>query len=67
MHAPSLLDVMLCYVMLSICEKKTNPKTIIKTCLHLCYECREDAVHVLGFEVSEEELKDGLKGSPIQR
>ncbi|XP_032367279.1 elongator complex protein 5 [Etheostoma spectabile] len=28
---------------------------------------REEAVHVLGFEVSEEELKDGLKGSPIQR
>ncbi|KAI3376408.1 hypothetical protein L3Q82_016888, partial [Scortum barcoo] len=28
---------------------------------------REEAVHVLGFEVSEEELKDGLKGSTIQR
>ncbi|XP_068444103.1 elongator complex protein 5 [Clinocottus analis] len=28
---------------------------------------REEAVHVLGFEVSEEELKDGLKGSPVQR
>lgn len=28
---------------------------------------REEAVHVLGFDVSEEELKDGLKGSPIQR
>eukprot|EP00064_Thunnus_orientalis_P006112 superscaffoldBa00000622_g6127 len=28
---------------------------------------REEAVHVLGFEVSEEELKDGLKGSAIQR
>lgn len=28
---------------------------------------REEAVHVLGFEVSEEELKDGLKGSHIQR
>lgn len=28
---------------------------------------REEAVHVLGFEVSEEELKDGLKGSSIQR
>ncbi|XP_070786124.1 elongator complex protein 5 [Enoplosus armatus] len=28
---------------------------------------REEAVHVLGFEVSEEELKDGLKVSPIQR
>lgn len=28
---------------------------------------REEAVHVLGFEVSEEELKDGLKGSPNQR
>lgn len=28
---------------------------------------REETVHVLGFEVSEEELKDGLKGSPIQR
>lgn len=27
---------------------------------------REEAVHVLGFEVSEEELKDGLKGSNIQ-
>ncbi|XP_037614767.1 elongator complex protein 5 [Sebastes umbrosus] len=28
---------------------------------------REEAVHVLGFEVSEEELRDGLKGSPVQR
>jgi len=28
---------------------------------------REEAVHVLGFEVSEEELKDGLKGSATQR
>ncbi|XP_034082222.1 LOW QUALITY PROTEIN: elongator complex protein 5 [Gymnodraco acuticeps] len=28
---------------------------------------REEAVHVLGFEVSEEELKDGLRGSPVQR
>lgn len=28
---------------------------------------REEAVHVLGFEVSEEELKDGMKGSPVQR
>ncbi|XP_073331212.1 elongator complex protein 5 [Pagrus major] len=28
---------------------------------------REEVVHVLGFEVSEEELKDGFKGSPIQR
>lgn len=28
---------------------------------------REETVHVLGFEVSEEELKDGLKGSAIQR
>ncbi|XP_054457722.1 elongator complex protein 5 [Anoplopoma fimbria] len=28
---------------------------------------REEAVHVLGFEVSEEELKDGLKGSHVQR
>lgn len=28
---------------------------------------REEAVHVLGFEVSEEELKDGLKGSSNQR
>ncbi|KAM8897278.1 elongator complex protein 5 [Spinachia spinachia] len=28
---------------------------------------REEAVHVLGFEVSEEELKDELKGSPVQR
>ncbi|XP_041821388.1 elongator complex protein 5 [Chelmon rostratus] len=28
---------------------------------------REEAVHVLGFEVSEEELKEGLKGSNIQR
>lgn len=28
---------------------------------------REEAVHVLGFDISEEELKDGLKGSPTQR
>lgn len=28
---------------------------------------REEAVHVLGFEVSEEELRDGLTGSPVQR
>uniref|UniRef100_A0A3Q3WGG4 Elongator complex protein 5 n=1 Tax=Mola mola TaxID=94237 RepID=A0A3Q3WGG4_MOLML len=28
---------------------------------------REEVVHVLGFEVSEEELKDGLKGSLVQR
>ncbi|XP_037333894.2 elongator complex protein 5 [Pungitius pungitius] len=28
---------------------------------------REEAVHVLGFEASEEELKDELKGSPVQR
>lgn len=28
---------------------------------------REEAVHVLGFEVSEEELKDGLTGSPTER
>ncbi|XP_068612031.1 elongator complex protein 5 isoform X1 [Brachionichthys hirsutus] len=28
---------------------------------------RDEAVHVLGFEVSEEEMKDGLKGSQIQR
>ncbi|KAG7243400.1 hypothetical protein INR49_011857 [Caranx melampygus] len=28
---------------------------------------REESVHVLGFEVSEEELRDGLKGSPTQR
>ncbi|XP_060887473.1 elongator complex protein 5 [Labrus mixtus] len=28
---------------------------------------REEAVHVLGFEVDEEELKDGLKGSAIDR
>lgn len=28
---------------------------------------RDEAVHVIGLEVSEEELKDGLKGSPIQR
>lgn len=28
---------------------------------------REEAVHVLGFEVSEEELKDGLRGLPTQR
>ncbi|KAM9836324.1 elongator complex protein 5 [Aulostomus maculatus] len=28
---------------------------------------REEAVHVLSFEASEEELKNGLKGSPIQR
>lgn len=28
---------------------------------------REEIVHVLSFEVSEEELKDGLRGSPIQR
>ncbi|XP_051919481.1 elongator complex protein 5 [Hippocampus zosterae] len=28
---------------------------------------RTEAVHVLGFEVSEDELKDGLKGSPIER
>nr|XP_020441543.1 elongator complex protein 5 [Monopterus albus]XP_020441544.1 elongator complex protein 5 [Monopterus albus]XP_020441545.1 elongator complex protein 5 [Monopterus albus] len=28
---------------------------------------REESVHVLGFEISEEELKDGLKRSPIQR
>ncbi|XP_019726927.1 elongator complex protein 5 isoform X2 [Hippocampus comes] len=28
---------------------------------------RTEAVHVLSFEVSEDELKDGLKGSPIER
>ncbi|XP_077598417.1 elongator complex protein 5 isoform X1 [Stigmatopora nigra] len=28
---------------------------------------REEDVHVLSFEVSEEELKNGLKGSPVQR
>uniref|UniRef100_UPI0037E9384D elongator complex protein 5 n=1 Tax=Semicossyphus pulcher TaxID=241346 RepID=UPI0037E9384D len=28
---------------------------------------REEAVHVLCFDVSEEELKDGLQGSPIRR
>ncbi|XP_071315847.1 elongator complex protein 5 [Trachinotus anak] len=28
---------------------------------------REESVHVLGFDVSEEELRDGLKGSPTQR
>ncbi|XP_023256389.1 elongator complex protein 5 [Seriola lalandi dorsalis] len=28
---------------------------------------REEYVHVLGFEGSEEELRDGLKGSPTQR
>ncbi|KAM3590310.1 uncharacterized protein V6R79_007379 [Siganus canaliculatus] len=28
---------------------------------------REESVHVIGFEVSEDELKDGLKGSSIQR
>ncbi len=32
-----------------------------------CCEFREEGVHVLGFEVSEEELKDGLKGSATQR
>nr|XP_046236364.1 elongator complex protein 5 isoform X2 [Scatophagus argus] len=37
-------------------------KSFISAALH-----REETVHVLGFEVSEEELKDGLKGSPIQR
>ncbi|XP_029382507.1 elongator complex protein 5 [Echeneis naucrates] len=28
---------------------------------------RDEFVHVLGFEISEEELRDGLKGSPTQR
>ncbi|XP_057710841.1 elongator complex protein 5 isoform X2 [Corythoichthys intestinalis] len=28
---------------------------------------REEVVHVLSFEVSEDELKNGLKGSPIER
>lgn len=28
---------------------------------------REEAVHVIGFEVSEEELRDGSQGSPTQR
>ncbi|XP_077401105.1 elongator complex protein 5 [Vanacampus margaritifer] len=28
---------------------------------------RTETVHVLSFEVSEDELKDGLKGSPIER
>ena len=28
---------------------------------------REEVVHVLHFEVSEEELTDGFKGSHIQR
>ncbi|XP_059210916.1 elongator complex protein 5 [Centropristis striata] len=28
---------------------------------------RDEAVHILGFEVSEEELKDGLEGSHLQR
>ncbi|XP_077445168.1 elongator complex protein 5 isoform X2 [Stigmatopora argus] len=28
---------------------------------------REEDVHVLSFEVSEDELKDGLKGSPVER
>lgn len=30
-------------------------------------ECREEEVHVLGFEASEEELKDGLKTPHTQR
>ena len=41
-------------------EKKTHN-------LDLCYDFREETVHVIGFEVSEEELRDGLKESPSQR
>ncbi|XP_068164673.1 elongator complex protein 5 isoform X4 [Antennarius striatus] len=37
-------------------------KSFISYALH-----RDEAVHVLGFEVSEDEMKDGLKGSQIQR
>ncbi|KAE8279090.1 Elongator complex protein 5 [Larimichthys crocea] len=37
-------------------------KSFINAALH-----REEAVHVLGFEVSEEELKDGLIGASIHR
>ncbi|XP_037118655.1 elongator complex protein 5 isoform X2 [Syngnathus acus] len=36
--------------------------SIIKAALN-----RTEAVHVLSFEVSEDELKNGLKGSPIER
>jgi len=35
--------------------------------LNKIYVFREEAVHVLGFEVSEEELTEELIGSPVQR
>lgn len=35
--------------------------------LSLHYECREEEVHVLGFEASEEELMNGLKTTHNQR
>ncbi|XP_068164672.1 elongator complex protein 5 isoform X3 [Antennarius striatus] len=40
-------------------------KSFISYALHS--QSRDEAVHVLGFEVSEDEMKDGLKGSQIQR
>ncbi|GAA6216304.1 elongator complex protein 5 [Lates japonicus] len=39
---------------------------VLKSFIHAALN-REEAVHVLGFEVSEEELRDGLKGSHTQR
>lgn len=33
----------------------------------LRYNFREEAVHALCFEISEDELKDGLKGPATQR